>query len=219
MPGLFAAGDCAGTRMCGSCYAPMGYGLAGASVTGHRAGASAAALARESTFPKIDANEVASLKETAFAPLRRAGGFSPAFLTQTLRNLMVPYFIMQIKHGERLKAALTLVEFAKSHLIPRMRAADPHELRMAHEARNMTQSAEMVLRASLFRTESRGSHFREDFPRRDDPAWLAWTVLRKGDDEMRAFKIPVPEEWWPDLTKPYEERYELRFPYVTMGNS
>jgi hypothetical protein len=76
----------------------------------------------------------------------------------------------------------------------------------------MALNAEMVLRASLFRTESRGSHYREDFPRRVDPDWLAWTVLKQNQGEMKAFKLPVPNEWWPDLSKAYEERYELRFP-------
>jgi succinate dehydrogenase/fumarate reductase flavoprotein subunit len=93
-----------------------------------------------------------------------------------------------------------------------MKARDAHELRMAHEARNMTLNAEMVLRASLFRTESRGSHYREDFPERVDPDWLAWTVLKREQGEMKASKWPIPKEWWPNLSKPYEERYELRFP-------
>jgi succinate dehydrogenase/fumarate reductase flavoprotein subunit len=76
----------------------------------------------------------------------------------------------------------------------------------------MTLNAEMVLRASLFRTESRGSHYREDFPRRVDPDWFAWTVLKQEQGEMKVFKLPMPKEWWPDLSKPYEERYELKFP-------
>jgi hypothetical protein len=29
---------------------------------------------------------------------------------------------------------------------------------------------------------------------------------------MKASKVPIPREWWPDLSKPYDERYELRFP-------
>jgi succinate dehydrogenase/fumarate reductase flavoprotein subunit len=212
LPGLYAAGDCAGTRMAGSCYAPMGYGLAGASVTGHRAGQSAAVFALEMKKTEIVEKEIESLKEEIYAPLFRSGGFSPAFLTQTLQNTMVPYYIMQIKHGQRLQAALTLVKFLENHMIPKMKARDTHELRMAHEVRNMALNAEMVLRASLFRTESRGSHYREDFPKRVDPDWLAWTVLKQEQGEMRLSKIPIPKKWWPDLSTPYGERYELRFP-------
>jgi len=212
LPGLFAAGDCAGTRMCGSCYAPMGYGLAGASVTGHRAGKSAAEFALKAPQISVRETEMAEFRKSIFQPLLRSGGFSPGFITQTLQNIMVPYYIMQIKHGERLKAALTLMEFLGGHMLPRMKARDPHELRMAHETGNMVLNAEMVLRASLFRTESRGSHYREDFPRRSDPDWLAWTILKQEQGEMKLSRRSVPERWWPDLTRPYEERYELRFP-------
>jgi len=135
---------------------------------------------------------VERLKEAVYAPLLRSGGFSPAFVTQMLRNLMVPYYIMQIKHGQRLQAALTLVEFLEDHLVAQMKARDAHDLRMAHEARNMALNAEMILRASLFRTESRGSHYREDFPRRSDPDWLAWTVLKEEEGGMKLFKLPIP---------------------------
>jgi succinate dehydrogenase/fumarate reductase flavoprotein subunit len=212
LPGLYAAGDCAGTRMCGSCYAPMGYGLAGACVTGYRAGRSAAQCAAKASHPEVDDDTVARLKEATYAPLLRKGGFGSSFITQTLQSLILPYYIMQIKHAERLQAALTLVEFVKGHLIPKMRAEDVHDLRKAHEAANMTLNAEMCLRASLFRTESRGTHYREDFPLRNDPEWLAWTVLKHEGGEMRLSKQPMPERWWPDLSKPYDERYELKFP-------
>lgn len=212
LQGLYAAGDCAGTRMCGSCYAPMGYGLAGATVTGHRAGRSAAEYAAGTDRAEVRADRAGFLKEAAFAPLLRKGGFSPAFITQTLRNMMMPYYIAQIKDGGRLEATLTLVGFLKNHLIPKMKATDPHDLRMGHEVRNMALNAEMVLRASLFRKESRGSHYREDFPRRVDPEWLAWTTLSEEDGGMKPTRLPLPEEWWPDLSMPYEDRYELRFP-------
>jgi len=89
---------------------------------------------------------------------------------------------------------------------------NPHELRLAHETKNMVLSAEMRLRSALFRTESRGNHFREDYPRRDDPNWLAWTKIRAEHGKMMLIKVPVPKEWWPDLSTPYEQRYPFRFP-------
>jgi len=76
----------------------------------------------------------------------------------------------------------------------------------------MVLSAEMRLRSALFRTESRGNHYREDFPRRDDPEWLAWVKIRDVQGEMKLIKVPVPEEWWPDLSIPYAQRYPFRFP-------
>jgi succinate dehydrogenase/fumarate reductase flavoprotein subunit len=82
----------------------------------------------------------------------------------------------------------------------------------------MVLNAEMMLRASLFRTESRGQHYREDYPRRDDPEWLAWIKIKEEDGKMKAIKEPVPEKWWPDLTGPYEERYPCRFLGETGGH-
>jgi succinate dehydrogenase/fumarate reductase flavoprotein subunit len=76
----------------------------------------------------------------------------------------------------------------------------------------MVLNAEMRLRASLFRTESRGGHYREDYPQRMDPEWLAWVLLKEEKGKMKALKKPIPKEWWPDLSKPYEERYPTQFP-------
>ena len=126
--------------------------------------------------------------------------------------MAVPYFILAIKHGERSQAALTLMEFVNSHLVPKIMARDAHEWRMAIEAKNMALDAEMRLRASLFRTESRGTHFREDYPRRDDPAWLAWVKVKDEQGKMKVSKEPIPEKWWPDLSEPYEKRYPRAFP-------
>ncbi|MCK4953468.1 FAD-binding protein, partial [Candidatus Bathyarchaeota archaeon] len=97
-------------------------------------------------------------------------------------------------------------------LVPKLKANNPHELRLAHETKNMILNAEMKLRSSLYRTESRGCHYREDYPRRDDPNWLAWVILKEENDKMKLSKRPIPKEWWPDLSKPYEERYPIRFP-------
>jgi succinate dehydrogenase/fumarate reductase flavoprotein subunit len=212
LPGLYAAGDCGGTRVNGSYYPNPGLGTCPAAVTGRRAGAGAAEYALQAKKPIIDEEELARLKKIVYAPMERRGGFSPRWVTQLLQNTMMPYFISFIKHGQRLQAALTIVEFLRDSLVPKLNAKDSHELRLAHETKNMVLNAEMVLRASLFRTESRGVHYREDYPRRDDPAWLAWTKIKEEQGGMKVLKEPVPKEWWPDLSKPYEERYPMRFP-------
>jgi len=212
VPGLWVAGDNCATWVCGAQYAGMGFATATASCTGARAGIAAARYAGQVTRPAIDEKELSTAKAAVLAPVERKGGFSPAWVTQLLQNLMMPYFVSRIKHGERLQAALTIVEFMKAHLVPGLFARDWHELRLAHETKNMVINAEMRLRASLFRTESRGTHYREDYPRRDDPEWLAWVMMREEDGRMRVYKRPIPEEWWPDPAQPYAERYPFRFP-------
>jgi succinate dehydrogenase/fumarate reductase flavoprotein subunit len=71
-------------------------------------------------------------------------------------------------------------------------ADDEHELRQAHETANMVLNAEMKLRASLMRTETRGSHYREDHPDRNDDEWLAWIKIRQAaDGSMQLVKHPI----------------------------
>jgi succinate dehydrogenase/fumarate reductase flavoprotein subunit len=212
LPGLYAAGDCGGTRHNGALIVNIGGGTCPSAVIGRRAGEGAAEYALQTEKPIIDEEELARLKKIVYVPMERKSGFSPRWVTQLLQNTMIPYFISFIKHGERLQAALTIVEFLRDQLVPKLLAKDAHEVRLAHETKNMVLNAEMILRASIFRTESRGAHYREDYPRRDDPAWLAWVKIKEEQGRMKLLKEPVPKEWWPDLSKPYEERYPMRFP-------
>jgi succinate dehydrogenase/fumarate reductase flavoprotein subunit len=182
-----------------------------ASVTGARAGRGAAEYAAKTETVMVDAAELARLKKIIYAPMGRKGGFGPRWATQQLQNLMLPYYVWEIKHEKRMQSVLNLVEFLRDHIVPKLTAKDSHELRLAHETKNLILNSEMMLRSSIFRTESRGSHYREDYPRRDDPNWLAWVNLKEEEGRMKLWKEPIPEDWWPDLSKPYEERYPNRF--------
>jgi succinate dehydrogenase/fumarate reductase flavoprotein subunit len=212
VPGLYAAGNACATRGSGAMYAGMGFAMNHAMVTGNRAGVAAAQYAAAAEAGPVEEAELERAKAVVRAPLERKGGFAPAWVTQMIRTITVPYFYLLVKHGERLQAAVTIAEFINRHLVPKLMAGDVHELRLAQETRNMALVAEMKLKSSLFRTESRGDHFREDFPRREDPDWLAWVMLKDEQGEMTLRKQPVPKEWWPDLDKPYEERYGAVLP-------
>ena len=213
IPGLFAAGDGLGSMLCGSKYSGMGFSLCGSAVQGARAGQSAAAYAAQTKAPDIGEKEIAGVRAALFAPRERKTGFTPAWITMVLQNAMFPYFVLYIKKKERLEAALTTIEFLRDRLAPMVMAKDAHELRLAHETMNMILNAEMKLRAGLFRTESRGTHYREDYPARDDANWLAWVKLQRGaDGKMSATKQEIPAAWKPGADIPYEQRYRNRFP-------
>ena len=97
-----------------------------------------------------------------------------------------------------MEATLTLIQYLREHMVPLMRAEDPHMLRLAHETENMALNAEMILRASLFRKESRGWHYREDYPEQNDREWLAWNQIRLGTDGgMELSRVEIPQEWRP----------------------
>ena len=66
-----------------------------------------------------------------------------------------------------------------------------------HDARNMALSAELFYRTALTRKESRGWFIREDYPERDDAAWLKWINAAPDGDEMRIWTEDVPIDNYP----------------------
>ena len=59
------------------------------------------------------------------------------------------------------------------------------------ELTNMLDIAETIVTTALAREESRGSHYREDFPKRNDNDWLKHSVVRSLDDECHLEYEPV----------------------------
>jgi succinate dehydrogenase / fumarate reductase flavoprotein subunit len=55
----------------------------------------------------------------------------------------------------------------------------------ALELENLMAISRATLVSALARTESRGAHTREDFPKRDDDRWLRHTLYFSGTPEMR----------------------------------
>lgn len=213
LPGLYAAGDGLASMLCGASYVGLGFSLSGSAVQGATAGEGAADYALQAADPNISDQQINDLTTAMFAPRERTTGFTPAWVTQVLQNTMFPYFVLMVKEEARLNAALSTITFLREHLVPYLTANDAHDLRLAHETTNMLLNAEMKLRASLYRTESRGTHYREDFPARDDDNWLAWVLLQQDENgDMTVTKKEVPDEWKPDQSIPYEERYPNRYP-------
>ena len=211
VPGLCAAGDASGTNFTGPTYAALGSGMAGAAVTGYRAGQSAAQFALEAKEPSMPESDVAKLRDSVNGPLKRESGFSTNHVLTRVQQTILPYEVRMVMHEKRLQAALTMIEFFRDHFLPKLRAVDTHDLRKAYEVRNIILGAEMQLRAALFRTESRGSFYREDYPHRDDVNWMKWVMLKNEDGKMKLWAEPVPKEYWGDTSLPHEKRYLLNY--------
>jgi succinate dehydrogenase/fumarate reductase flavoprotein subunit len=191
LPGLFAAG------MTEALDPGLfnGWSTMRAMGSGERSGRGAAAYLRGAEPVCPDTDQIAALVARATAPLeRRAGGALRP--DQVIERMQASIFRPEVsisKRGESLGAALREIEGLRNGALPDLAARDAHELVKLHETRNMIQVAEMFLRASLTRTESRGSHFRADHPELDNDGWLSWINLRKeGEGEMRIETEPVP---------------------------
>jgi succinate dehydrogenase / fumarate reductase flavoprotein subunit len=65
------------------------------------------------------------------------------------------------------------------------------ELLDAVELGHMLDLAEVMAMGALYRKESRGAHFREDFPDRNDERFLVHTLVRRTDDGPQIFEKPV----------------------------
>jgi len=196
IPGLYAAGDALGSYMAGAIYTQVGSSLTGSAVQGAIVSEAAVEYCKGLALPKISKDRMKAIEEEILAPLKRERGYSPAWVTQTLQGIMIPNFVLYIKKESLLKAALAYVEELRDHHMPMLRAADLHELRLAHETSNMIINAEMKLKASLMRKESRCSHFRLDYPDPDTKNWNAWINIYKGrEGNMKLEKQPFDS--WP----------------------
>jgi succinate dehydrogenase/fumarate reductase flavoprotein subunit len=195
LEGLFAAGDALCTA--GATYHGFGSSSSTSAVQGSRAALSAAEYVKTATRAEVSAAQIDKIVAGIFAPRTATKGFNPEWITLVLQSMATPYYVLYIKSQERLEAALTNIKFLRERFASYLIASNTHELRQAHEAKNMLLNTEMKLRASLMRTESRGAHYREDYPEQDDKNWLAWVVISQDGDAMKLEKREIPDEWKP----------------------
>ena len=78
------------------------------------------------------------------------------------------------------------------------------DLILAIETMNMLDVALVIAKSAIARTESRGAHYRFDYPKRDDVNWLKHTLaVRYGEDDVSLSYEPVRITTW----KPVERKY------------
>jgi len=181
--GLYAAGDCLSSMLVGPSYnGVLGFAFSGSATQGTAAGKAAAEYSKSSIEASISDDYIDTAIGEMFQPLNNEQGYAPEWVEHLIQGTLIPYYVLYIKHEDRLNSALTNIEFYRDHFAVKLRADDIHGLRKAHEVKNMLLNAEMKLKASLFRTESRGNHYREEYPDMDDQNWLVWVVIQKGND-------------------------------------
>ncbi len=213
LDGLYVAGDALGSMLCGASYPGRGFSSYGSAIQGRRAGQFAGEAVAAMEPAEIAQSEIDTRIAAMWAPRERAQGYSPDWATQVLQATMTPFHILYVKEERRLAGALSSIEYLRKHIVPMLVASSGHELRLAHEAANMLLNAEMKLRAGLYRTESRGTHYREDYPARNDDDWHCWVLMRKSaEGGMEMSKHALPEAWKPDTAASYRDNYPRSYP-------
>ncbi len=95
-----------------------------------------------------------------------------------------------------LKAVRELKKMSKSIIIKERGNVYNQNLIAAFEMRNVVELAEVVITGALERKESRGSHFRTDYPNRDDVNYLKHTIARREGDKILISYLPVKLTKW-----------------------
>jgi succinate dehydrogenase / fumarate reductase flavoprotein subunit len=205
VPGLYAAGECA----CVSVHGANRLGtnsLLEAVVFGRRAGIAAgeyAARAERAEFP----DEVLQKVREDVEDLRNAGGkeSAPAIRAELQESMTDLCGIFRSEEG--LKACIEKIRELRERFedvgIQDRSPTFNTEVLYALETRHLLEFSEIIAVGAEARRESRGAHYRLDYPERDDENWLKHTLAWREDGRVKlAYKDVVITVY-----KPAERRY------------
>jgi succinate dehydrogenase/fumarate reductase flavoprotein subunit len=184
LPGLFACGEVIGNVHGANRLG--GNSLADVQVFGKRAGEQAAIFSRESSLKSPNLHEV----EGEFLRLRdlcdSKGSVTPRSIKRELQQLMWDHMGI-VRDASRLSEGLQKLENLKDKGSQMGRIGSSrrynYALLEAIEVPSMLCVAEVMLRSGLFREESRGNHFRSDFPESRE-TWHCHTIAEKRGGEI-----------------------------------
>jgi succinate dehydrogenase/fumarate reductase flavoprotein subunit len=182
--GLFAAGDDVGgvPWMCSP----------GAFTMGWRAGEMAGKAAqRQKTFVPTKNEALQSFKQFCSQTLRNSQGVDWQEAELALQNIM-DYYAGSVRSELMLRRGVERLQELKQKVS--FRADTPHELGRCLEVKSIMENAEMIVRASLERRESRRApygFYRADYPEQDDKNWLAFLAMKLDGQKFTFSKVPV----------------------------
>ena len=200
--GLFAAGETAGGIHGGNRIG--GSALSASLVYGRRAGRKAAALAKGKRVAIAADDDAIPEAERAWLSglMSRTGGPLQSDV-RTACRMLAHNKLGPIREARTLQEALTEYERIERDDIPAMRLDDKAkssdnvrglELESALSVRNLALLGRILATAALKRTESRGAHFRLDYPETDEAHWRKVTRLEQGaNGALEFYTDPVKE--------------------------
>lgn len=182
LPGLLVAGEDSGglhgaNRLGGN-------GVAESIIFGGRAGDTAAALARERELRDPAPAQISSSAEKAMEPLKRESGPAPFDVTRELKEVMWEGCGL-VRDRESLQNASKriseLSEKADEISVPGPRVMN-YAWQETLDLHNQLAVARTMIDSASMREESRGSHYRSDFPDQADNRWLRYIVAKMKPD-------------------------------------
>ena len=205
VPGLFAAGECAaglhGANRLG------GNSLSDLLVFGNRAGVHAARFAKERGAGTINDAQVEEAGRATLAPFERVGGEGPYQIQNALQDMMQDQ-VGIVRTGEDMQRALDgiqqLRDRAQRVSVNGNRVYNPG-WHTALDLHSLLTVAEAVARSAITRKESRGAHFREDHPEKDESEGNLNTVIKKHPDGSMALTREPKREMPAELRAIIEE--------------
>src|SRR3954464_14901466 len=195
VPGLFAAGECAaginGANRLG------GNSLSDIIVFGKRAGEHAAQYAKAQGGARIDAQQADEAARRALEPFERSTKGEGPYEVQYALQEMMQDLVGIVRNESEMQRALEglgpLRERANRVGVGGHREYNPG-WHAALDLHNLLTVSEAITRSALARRESRGGHFRDDYPAKDESFGTFNFIVRKNrDGGMDVSRAPIPE--------------------------
>jgi succinate dehydrogenase / fumarate reductase flavoprotein subunit len=195
IPGLFAAGECAaginGANRLG------GNSLSDLLVFGKRAGEHAAAFVTQNPRAGVDEAQAKHAADEAVRPFEGAhgSGENPFTVQASLQEMMQAH-VGIVRTEAEMQQALTDLETLKARaaraVVHGHREYNPG-WHTAIDLGNLLTVSEAITRSAIERKESRGGHFRDDYPDKN-PDYATFNIVtrRKPDGSMEVVRVPLP---------------------------
>jgi len=191
--GLFGAGEiCAGVH---GANRLGGNALTEVFALGGVAGRNAVSSSKKVELRPIEADALNKEKKR-LTSLFQEGSLSLKSVRDSLRETM--WFKGGIvRHGEELSQALREIKKLKNDC-PKITVRTLEDLVGALELANLLELSHIICRSALMRTESRGAHFRRDFPAEDNQQWLKNIIVRSNGEDNGLEAVSLPMESVPE---------------------
>ena len=188
VPGLFAAGEVVGGIHGANRHG--GNALTDITVFGARAGSAAAEYAKTRSLVSVESAAEAEL--CRYEDLRRSDVDHEVAPRNVLSRLRETMWIRAGVVREEAKLEEAISEISElTERVSRLRASTGRMMLEALEVSLALEVAEMICRSALERTESRGAHYRTDYPN-EDKGWLKTIILsQNANGKMRLSSEPT----------------------------